>query len=182
LRRVITSISILAGFLVFASEIWFDFSTPLMVYIYGSALDMYGLGVGMGWKIFDSPRMEVVYIRLTSDSSSLNYIALKPLIFHGTLEKFTQNFSLFGDVAIGFDSVFTEEPLKDPSFYLTLSSGVGVEYSSVEKQGVLARIKMEVVIRMRITKSGIVDEISPYYIKLIGPLHIRPAALLGGKF
>lgn len=165
----------------FSSEFWFDFSTPVVTYLISSLRGWDGMGIGVGGKFGKLPGFEIAFVRNIADSSSIDYLVMKPLIFHGSISDLKVG-SAFGDVGFGFDVNLKDMEFLNASNWemnLILTSGLGAEFSTKGRSGVFARIKMEVAIRIKLF--GEIEE-SPYYIKLFGPVYTRPLLALGGRF
>ena len=175
---VILSVLVATGF---SGELWFDFSTPVVTYLISSLRGWDGMGIGFGGKFGNFPGFEIALVRNIADGSSIDYLVVKPLIFHGNISDLKVG-SAFGDVGFGFDVSLKDMEFLNVSSWemnLILTSGLGVEFSTKGRSGVFARIKMEIAIRIRLF--GEIEE-SPYYIKLFGPIYTRPLLALGGKF
>ncbi len=163
---------LLSAFLIIttlmAARIWFDFSSPLTAYILEELGGGNGIGFSFGCECFKLPPFELSYF----DVLGRKYISIKPIMLEGEVKRIG-DFKVDLLFVTGIDGSFPEYAL---GVYLT--TGVAGVYETSGKRGVFVKIAFEVGIRTSLLGNGF----SPYYIKIVGPLVIRPALIVGGKF
>ena len=151
-----------------ATRIWFDFSSPLTAYILEELGGGNGIGFSLGCECFKLPPFELSYF----DVLGKKYISIKPLMLEGEVKKI-EDFKVDLIFVMGIDGSLPEYALG-----AYLATGVAGVYETPGKKGVFVKMAFEVGIRTNLLG----NDFSPYYIRLVGPLVIRPALIVGGKF
>ena len=158
--------------LILAGKIWFDFSTPLSAFIQGSIKDEDWFGISAGIQFWKIPQFEVTYMRIGSD----HYLLFKPLMLEGEISSmYSRQLKMQALLNLGMDGTY---PDYSSNAYLT--TGIEMSYETAGNQGVFFKLCFEAGVRLELFKGT--SDCSPYYIRIFGPLVIKPSMVIGGKF